>query len=184
MPALITCASCSANLFGITPSSTFPQVAGNLNSLFNSGSPQNFTGTSAFNTGALANTTSNPTGTVLTGLNTLGGAGNQSFTIGGPGTGSHVGAIFGNLGRNIPQVRGPFQQQWDFFVTKRFPFKDRYTFEFRSDFFNLFNHPNFALTNTAVAFSPGSANFSNAFGKYDTTLGNPRILQLALRFQF
>src|SRR5206468_1166395 len=77
LPALITCASCPANLFGITPSSTFPEVVGNLNALFNSGSPQNFTGTSAFNTGVLANTTSNPAGTVLTGLNTFGGPGNQ-----------------------------------------------------------------------------------------------------------
>jgi len=190
LPALITCASCPANLFGITPSSTFPEVVGNLNALFNSGSPQNFTGTSAFNTGVLANTTSNPAGTVLTGLNTFGGPGNQSFTIGGPGAGSHVGAIFGNLGRNIPQVRGPFQQQWDFFVTKRFPFKDKYSFEFRSDFFNLFNHPNFDLTNTAVAFKPPSPTdpngfqFNNAFGKYDTTLGNPRIAQLSLQFRF
>ena len=190
LPAQITCANCPANLFGITPSSTFPQVVGNLSSLFNSGSPQNFTTTSAFNPGVLAATTSNPSGTVLSGLNTFGGVGNQSFTIGGPGTGSHVGAIFGDLGRNIPQVRGPFQQQWDFFVTKRFPFKDRYSFEFRSDFFNLFNHPNFALTNTAVAFRPPSPTdpnglqFNNAFGKYDTTLGNPRIAQLSLQFHF
>ena len=101
-----------------------------------------------------------------------------------------MGAIFGNLGRNIPQVRGPFQQQWDFFVTKRFPFKDKYSFEFRSDFFNLFNHPNFDLTNTAVAFKPPSPTdpngfqFNNAFGKYDTTLGNPRIAQLSLQFRF
>jgi hypothetical protein len=176
LPVLISCATCPANLFGITPSSTYPQVVGNLNSLFNSGSPQSLAGASAFNPGVLAATTSNPAGTILSGLNTFGGPGNQSFTIGGPGTGSHVGAIFGNLGRNIPQVRGPFQQQWDFFVTKRFPFKDKYSFEFRSDFFNLFNHPNFTITNSAF----GSA----VFGVYDTTVGNPRIAQLSLSFKF
>lgn len=176
LPALITCATCPANLFGITPSSTFPQVTGNLSGLFNSSSPESLAGSSAFNTGVLAATTSNPSGTVLNGLNTFGGSGNQSFTIGGPGTGSHVGAIFGNLGRNIAQVRAPFEQDWDFFVTKRFPLKDKYAFEFRSDFFNIFNHPNFDITNAAF----GSA----AFGKYDTTRGNPRIAQLSLGFKF
>jgi hypothetical protein len=176
LPATITCATCPSNLFGITASSAFPQVVGNLGDLFNSGSPQEFTGTSAFNSGVLSATTSNPAGTSLSGLNQFGGPGNETFTIGGPGTGSHVGALFGDLGRNIPQVRGPFQQQWDFFVTKSFPFREKYSFQFRSDFFNLFNHPNFALTN--VAF--GSA----AFGHYDTTVGNPRIVQFGLRLQF
>ncbi len=119
---------------------------------------------------------SNPAGTTLSGVNSFGGPGSDTFTVGGPGTGSHVGAIFGNLGRNIPTVRGPFQQQWDFFVTKTFPFKEKYAVQFRSDFFNLFNHPNFVITNASF----GSA----AFGIYDTTAGNPRIAQLALRFTF
>ena len=176
LPAQITCATCPSNLFGITASTTFPEAAGDLSALMKSGSPQNFTNGSVFNTGVLANTVSNPAGTTLTGLNSFGGPGSDTFTVGGPGTGSHVGAIFGNLGRNIPTVRGPFQQQWDFFVTKTFPFKEKYAVQFRSDFFNLFNHPNFVITNASF----GSA----AFGIYDTTAGNPRIAQLALRFTF
>ena len=176
LPAQITCATCPTNVFGITASNTFPQVVGNVQNLMLSGSPQNFTTTSSFNSSVLANTASNPAGTVLTGLNNFGGPGTESFTIGGPGTGSHTGAIFGNLGRNVPTVRGPFQQQWDFFVTKTFPIKEKYGVQFRSDFFNLFNHPNFVITNAAFG--------SQAFGIFDTTAGNPRIVQLALKFTF
>jgi len=180
LPATITCATCPANLFGISPGNTFPQVVGNLNTLFNSGSPGSFTTTSAFNNqgnGVLSTTSANAAGTTVSGLNTFGGPGNQSFTIGGPGTGPFTNnSLFGNLGRNIPQVRGPFQQQWDFFVTKSFPFRERYSFQFRSDFFNVFNHANFALSN--VAFG------SPVFGVYDTNVGNPRIIQLALKLQF
>jgi len=31
---------------------------------------------------------------------------------------------------------------------------------------------------------PNGFQFNNAFGKYDTTLGNPRIAQLSLQFRF
>lgn len=85
-------------------------------------------------------------------------------------------AAFGNLGRNVPQVRGPFQQDWDFYVSKDFPFAEKYGVQFRADFFNLFNHPNFTIDNTTFG--------TGAFGIYDNTVGNPRIAQLSLRFHF
>ena len=85
-------------------------------------------------------------------------------------------AAFGDLGRNIPQVREPFEQDWDFFVTKNFPFAERYGVQFRADFFYLFNRANFQITNTTFGTAP--------FGIYDTTYGNPRIVQLSLQFHF
>lgn len=178
LPVLIGCGSCPANLFGLTPSSTFPNVVGNLGSLMNSGSPQNFTSSSVFNSSVLAPTATNQTGTTLSGLNSFGGPGSGSFPVGGPTVSIPPGgnAAFGNLGRNIPQVRGPFQQDWDFFVTKDFPFAERYGIQFRADLFNIFNHPNFTITNATFGTGP--------FGRYDTTVGNPRIAQLALRFHF
>jgi len=175
LPVLIGCGSCPANLFGLTPSSTFPNVAGNLGSLMMSGSPQNFTSTSAFNSSVLAPTATNQPGTTLTGLNSFGGPGSGSFPIGGPAV-TRGNAAFGDLGRNIPQVREPFEQDWDFFVTKNFPFAERYGVQFRADFFNLFNHANFQITNTTFGTAP--------FGIYDTTYGNPRIVQLSLQFHF
>jgi hypothetical protein len=175
LPVTIGCGSCPANLFGLTPSSTFPNVVGNLGSLMMAGSPQNFTGTGAFNSSVLAPTATNQPGTTLTGLNSFGGPGSGSFTVGGAAV-AKGNAAFGNLGRNVPQVRGPFQQDWDFFVTKDFPFAEKYGIQFRADLFNIFNHPNFTIDN--VTF--GTA----AFGVYDNTVGNPRIAQLSLRFHF
>jgi hypothetical protein len=175
LPVTIGCGSCPANLFGLTPSSTFPNVVGNLSGLMKSGSPENFTGTSVFNSSVLGRTATNQPGTTLTGLNSFGGPGNGSFPIGGAAVTSGN-AAFGNLGRNVPQVRAPFEQDWDFFVTKDFPFAEKYGIQFRADFFNIFNHPNFIIDNTTF----GTA----AFGIYDNTVGNPRIAQLSLRFHF
>jgi hypothetical protein len=175
LPVTIGCGSCPSNLFGLTPSSTFPDVVGNLANLMKPGSPQNFTGTGVFNSSVLAPTATNQPGTTLTGLNSFGGPGNGSFPVGGLAVASGN-AVLGNLGRNVPQVRGPFQQDWDFFVTKDFPLTEKYGLQFRADLFNVFNHPNFTIDN--VTFG------SPAFGFYDNTLGNPRIAQLALRFHF
>src|SRR5207247_8256829 len=49
---------------------------------------------------------------------------------------------FGNLGRNI--YRGPFQQNWDFSLIKNFKLTERQSLRFTTDFFNIWNHVNFA----------------------------------------
>jgi hypothetical protein len=180
LPSSITCPVCPSNLFGQTPSSTFPQLTGNLNNVFATGSPQNFTsqnanGTGGFNPGVFGPTTTNQPGTVLSGLNSGGGPGNQTYTVGGPAV-ARGNALFGNSGRDLAQVRACYQQDWDVFATKNFPFAEKYSIQLRADLFNIFNHANFAITNTAVG--------SPAFGVYDTTVGNPRIVQFALKFQF
>ena len=189
LPFTLTCSACGSNVFGLATSSLFPEVLGNLNDLRKSGDPQQFTGTtSSYNSGVLGATTINPTGTTVSGLNTFGGPGSDSFTIGGPGTGSHVGAFFGDLGRNPVQARGPRQQQWEFYVAKIIPLRESMRLEFRSEFFNLFNHPNFTVTNTSLSpaclGAQGLDSASCAFGKYDTTLGNPRVVQFALKLQY
>ncbi len=177
LPNTFTCTSvCANNLFGQRTSTFFPVVVGDLNNLKKPGSPQDFTNVSVFNTGIIAPPPTLPTGTTFGPLNVNGGPGDQTFTIGGPGTGSRVGALFGNLGRNIGKARDPGQQQWDFYVAKSFPIGERTRLQFRSEFFNVFNHPNFVITNTAI----GASNF----GVYDTTTGSPRIIQFALKLLF
>ena len=188
LPSTITCSACVGNVFGLSTSSLFPEVTGNLSQLLLSGSPEQFTNqvsgtTGVFNTAALGATALNPSGTTVSGLNTLGGPGSDSFTIGGPGTGSHVGSFFGNLGRNIAQARGPRQQLWDFYVTKSFPIRDKYSLQLRSEFFNLLNHPNFLLTNLNFNGVNSPTN-PTPFGVYDTQAGSSRVLQLALKFAF
>jgi hypothetical protein len=83
---------------------------------------------------------------------------------------------FGNLRRNL--YRGPFEQNWDFSLIKNFRFTERQQLRFQTDFFNLWNHPNFA--------NPASTDFENpgAFAKIVSAVGNPRLIQFSLRYAF
>ena len=69
---------------------------------------------------------------------------------------------FGNLGRNA--LRGP-QFFWsDFYLTKWFPLSERLKLRFEGQFFNLFNHPNFALPSMVLAGVPGKPATQTGFG--------------------
>ncbi|MBZ5600917.1 MAG: TonB-dependent receptor [Acidobacteriia bacterium] len=86
------------------------------------------------------------------------------------------GTGFGNCGRN--DIRGPDQKNMDLAVSRAFPFhREGMAINFRAEAFNLTNHPNFG--------QPGSNLASAAtFGVISTTVSNPRILQLALKFMY
>ena len=82
---------------------------------------------------------------------------------------------FGDLGRNI--YRGPFQQNWDFSLIKNFRLTERQTLRFTADFFNIWNHANFASPAQTDVENPG------AFGKIVQTV-TPRLIQFSLRWAF
>ena len=84
--------------------------------------------------------------------------------------------LFGNLGRNI--YRGPFQQNWDFSLIKNFSLTERQSLRFTADFFNIWNHANFASSSSNDVENPG------AFGKINSTVGTPRLIQFQLRYEF
>jgi hypothetical protein len=85
------------------------------------------------------------------------------------------GTTFGNSGIGI--VRGPGQKNVDFSVIKRFALpSERMHLDFRAEFFNFFNHPNFS--------NPTLSENSASFGRILTTSVNPRVAQLALKFGF
>jgi hypothetical protein len=86
------------------------------------------------------------------------------------------GTDFGNLGRNI--YRGPFQQNWDFSLIKNFLLTERQQLRFTTDFFNIWNHANFANPAVTDVENPG------AFGKIVSTVGTPRLIQFSLRYSF
>lgn len=81
---------------------------------------------------------------------------------------------FGNTGRTI--LVGPGQFNWDISVTKNFKILENSRLQLRSDYFNAFNHPQFANPTTAVN--------SAAFGQITSTTVAPRIIQFALRYMF
>ncbi|HEX7362631.1 MAG TPA: TonB-dependent receptor [Bryobacteraceae bacterium] len=81
---------------------------------------------------------------------------------------------FGNLGRNT--LRTDATKNLDFSIIRRFPFKERYTVEFRADSFNL--------TNTPIFSQPQSTLGNSNFGVITSTRNDPRELQFALKLLF
>ena len=86
---------------------------------------------------------------------------------------------YGNSGRGM--FRGPGQWNADMSLFKEFKFSERLNMQFRSEFFNILNHANFALgtdTNTRLSLD------SPTFGQITGTSVNARLIQFALRLGF
>lgn len=95
--------------------------------------------------------------------------------------------LFGNLGRNI--YRGPFQQNWDFSLIKNLRLRERQSLRFTADFFNIWNHANFASPSLndvqTIQHDPnGNPVPGGPFGKIQSTVGTPRLIQFQLRYAF
>jgi len=84
----------------------------------------------------------------------------------------------------IGVLRGPGQANTDFSITKTTPIGERQTLQFRSEFFNLFNHPQFALPINAGTFNAALRADNPTFGLITATSVSPRIIQFAVRVQF
>jgi hypothetical protein len=78
---------------------------------------------------------------------------------------------FGNLGRNA--LRGPDFLWSDFYLTKWFPFSEHVKLRFEGQFFNVFNHPNFALPSMVQAGIPGNPSTQSGFGALTYTTSPP-----------
>jgi len=94
---------------------------------------------------------------------------------------------FGNLGRDA--IFGPHFINTDFSVEKTTQIGEKLNAQVRAEFFNIFNHPNFALPNGN--YDPSSSTFGLITQTPDVAQGNPglggggpRVIQLALRLQF
>ncbi len=99
---------------------------------------------------------------------------NPFFRRVGSGTSLALGGgRFGSFGRNV--FHGPGDIIFDFTMMKRTRVGENKTIEFRSEFFNVFNHANFGNPNGNI----GSVNFGRI-----TTTRDPRLIQFAVKFQF
>ncbi len=78
---------------------------------------------------------------------------------------------FGHLGRN--SLRGPDFLWSDFYLTKWFPLTEHVKLRFESQFFNVFNHPNFALPSVVQAGIPGNPSTQTGFGALTSTTSPP-----------
>lgn len=118
----------------------------------------------------------------------------QPCEVGSPGTPTGCVNIpgVGALGGGQPsQVEGPGFHRLDLSLFKTFQVTERVRMEFRSEFFNILNHPNFnypGFGGNGVVAVPGSTNFTdNTFGEIGSTRDNPydsREIQFALKVYF
>jgi hypothetical protein len=86
---------------------------------------------------------------------------------------------YGNLGRG--DFSGPGLADLDLSLMKNTPVTERASLQFRAEFFNILNHPNFGTPN-ATAFSGGAINASA--GLITTLATTPRQIQFGLKLIF
>jgi hypothetical protein len=103
-------------------------------------------------------------------------AANSPLILGSAGSGSTV---------------GPGFHRFDFSTFKNFPIHEAISLQFRAEFFNIFNHPNFNAPNfggNGVTAIGGSGNYTNAaFGRIGSTRDapfDPRQIQFALKLYY
>ena len=98
----------------------------------------------------------------------------NAFTQPLPGT-------YGNVGRNV--LQGPSLVETDLSLTKTFPFSERLNLQFRSEFFNIFNHTNFNVPNPVV-FASATGGPSPTAGLTTATTTTSRQIQFGLKLMW
>ncbi|HZR56333.1 MAG TPA: TonB-dependent receptor [Terriglobales bacterium] len=104
-----------------------------------------------------------------------------------------IAGTFGTMHRNMFRDAG--FRNWDLSVSKNWKFGERFTTQFRGEFFNVLNHPNFANpagANVAYGFNdPSAGNFGCGCATPDVAAANPvvgsggpRAIQLGLKLLF
>jgi len=83
---------------------------------------------------------------------------------------------FGNVSRTLPNVRADGLSNFDFAIFKNTTLGEQLALQFRAEFFNLFNTPQFGY--------PGMTQGTPQFGIVSSQLNNPRLIQFGLKFLF
>jgi hypothetical protein len=88
--------------------------------------------------------------------------------------------LSGFFGTCAPRAfHGPGIQNVDLSLFKRFPIRETWHVEFRTEFFNAFNRANFNNPSASIA-----ASSLGSFGKSFSTVTDPREIQFALKLYF
>ena len=85
---------------------------------------------------------------------------------------------YGDVGRNV--LQGPSLTQFDLALAKRWPISERTSIQFRSEFFNLFNHTNLNTPNPVV-YAAATGDPSPTAGVVTSTATTSRQVQLGLK---
>jgi hypothetical protein len=118
----------------------------------------------------------------------------QPCEVGSPGTPARCvnASGAGALGGAQPsQIEGPGYHRFDLSLFKNFQLTERARLEFRSEFFNILNHPNFnypGFGGNGVVAVPNSTDFNKStFGEIGSTRDAPydsREIQFAVKVYF
>ena len=107
----------------------------------------------------------------------------SSFTAPGVSTVTAIATNpYGTTGKG--QFRFPGLFNWDMKLQKAFPVTERMRFEFRAEYFNVFNHTNFDDTTTGGNVAKLSSGLTKGNFGAITASKDPRIGQLALKLYF
>jgi hypothetical protein len=99
---------------------------------------------------------------------------------------------YGSAGRGV--VRGPGINNWDLAVFKNFRFSERTNLQFRTELFNVLNHPQYLNPGTSATFNVDptapAGTFPTRYVQTNTTFGvitgtrDPRTIQFGLKLNF
>ena len=91
-----------------------------------------------------------------------------------------TGGIYGNGtgwgSTGVGIVLGPGQFNWDISIIKNTRIREGHNFQFRTEFYNAFNTPQFGNPDTGIR--------SSTFGEINSTSVNPRIIQFGFKYIF
>jgi len=80
---------------------------------------------------------------------------------------------------------GPRRQTIDFLINKHFRISEKRELQFRTEIFNILNHPNFEAPNLNFRrIFDGSGNLLSTFGQLTNTTTTARQIQFGLKFIF
>jgi hypothetical protein len=93
----------------------------------------------------------------------------------------------GDAPRNFTRGFGAWQM--DFVIRRDFPIHDRLKLQFRTEAFNIFNHPNFGNINGFFGqntFGQATGTLASSLGVLNSLyqMGGPRSMQFALKLVF
>jgi hypothetical protein len=90
---------------------------------------------------------------------------------------------YGNVGRTLPDVRGPGLKNIDLALLKNFRVTERVSIQFRAEAFNLANFTNLGMPNSTFVPGAQGTNASSAFGTI-TTAYDARSMQFGIKVRW
>ena len=87
---------------------------------------------------------------------------------------------YGTESRVDATLRAKGINNWDFAIFKNTNITERFVLQFRTEFFDFFNHPQWGFPGQGYNGTPTG----NGFGTVTSTVNNPRLIQFALKLKF